>query len=802
MPRSPHDPSMQQHEALSTDELRWNCSASAFEFETTAEVEPTPGVIGQESAVEALRFGLRTNAEGQNVFVRGLSGTGRMTLVQDMLSEMELHCPPTPDRAFVHDFDRPGRPALVELPPGTGGRFRKQVEALVEFIGSELGKALSSEVVRARKNSLDRQFATEMEQITKPFDEELRERELAVVSVEAGGTTRARIAPLIDGQPATAEQVEAQRAAGKITDEQIEALEERIRESSSRMEEIGQRLGEVRGRHEQAARELFETEARELLTQRTAAILAEFPCESAGRFLSSVVEDVVERRLPHLDESDDFTALYGVNVIQERRGPAGCPRVVENAPTTERLLGGLELTLQESRTQPPHMAIRGGSLLLADGGYLILDARDILARPAAWSALVRTLRAGELEIVPTESSSSRGVPAVRPEPIPIQVKVVLIGDAYVYGALNSADPDFPHLFKVLADFDSTIDRSPEGIRFYAGVLARLAREEELPAFHREAVAVLVEHGARIASAPERLTSRFGRLADLAREAAFLAGDAERDVVTATDVRDAIHRSKSRADLPARKFRELVARGTIHVQTQGKTVGQVNGLAVISAGPLTYGFPARITATVAPGSGGAINIEREANLSGAIHTKSFYILGGLLRHLLATDHPLVFDASVAFEQSYGGIDGDSASGAEVCCLLSALTDVPIRQDLAMTGAIDQFGNVMPIGAVNEKIEGFFDTCVDAGLTGTQGVIVPRANVGELMLREDVVEACAAGRFHVHAVNHVCAALELFTGLPAGERTDKDRYPDGTVLARAQERARLYWSLLESDHGSRT
>ncbi|MEM7518212.1 MAG: Lon-insertion domain-containing protein, partial [Planctomycetota bacterium] len=344
-----------------------------------------------------------------------------------------------------------------------------------------------------------------------------------------------------------------------------------------------------------------------------------------------------------------------------------------------------------------------------------------------------------------------------------------------------------------ADFDNVIERSPEGLQQYAGIVARMAGAENMPAFHRSAVAALAEHGVRIASSGGMLTTRFTRIADIAREAAFLASerDGEKAVVARGDVEEAVVRTKRRADLPSRRFRKHLREGTIHVQTQGEKVGQVNGLAVIHSGPITYGFPARITATIGPGNAGIIDIEGRSALSGSIHTKGVQILGGLVRHLLQTDHPLAFSASLAFEQSYGGIDGDSASGAEICCLLSALSDVPLRQDLSMTGAIDQFGRIQAIGGVNEKIEGFYDTCFDAGLTGTQGVLIPQSNADDLMLRRDVAEACAEGSFHIYAVETIHQALELFTGMPAGELDEYDEYPEDSLLAIAVGQALHYW-----------
>ena len=372
----------------------------------------------------------------------------------------------------------------------------------------------------------------------------------------------------------------------------------------------------------------------------------------------------------------------------------------------------------------------------------------------------------------------------------MKLRVILVGDAWIYHLLDHYDADFSHLFKVLADFDSLIERR-SGAQQYAGVLARIAREETLLPFHRSAVAALVEQGARIGAFHGKLTARFGRVADIAREAAFLARKAAQDTVTAPHVVEAVRRTKERASLPALRFRELVRDDVIHVSTSGEVVGQINGLAVIHAGPISYGFPARITATIGAGSAGVVNIEGRSELSGSIHTKGFHILGGLLRHLLQSDHPLAFSASLAFEQSYGMIDGDSASGAEICCLLSALTGIALRQSLAMTGAIDQLGRIQAIGGVNEKIEGFYDTCKDSGTLGEQGVLIPRSNVGDLMLRPDVVKACRDGRFHVYAVDNVRQALELLTGRPAGEGGEDGSYPEGTLLAVARSKARDYW-----------
>lgn len=437
-----------------------------------------------------------------------------------------------------------------------------------------------------------------------------------------------------------------------------------------------------------------------------------------------------------------------------------------------------------------YRGIRAGAILNADEGYLILDVKDVLEEPGAWRALMRVLRTERLEIVPRELNWMRQTAFVFPEPIDIRVRVILIGDLNTYYMLDSYDSDFSELFKVLADFDDEIHRDENSIRLYAHVLASLCKSESLPPFHRSAVAAITEHGARIAARAHKLTARFGRIADIAGEAAFLS---DGKTVTADHVHQAIRRTKSRASLPSRRFWEMVENRSIIVRTTGEVVGQINGLAVIRSGPLTYGFPARITASIGPGSAGIINIEGASHMSGAIHTKGFHILGGLLRKLLPTKHPMAFSASLAFEQSYGGIDGDSASGAEIVCLLSALTNIPIRQNLAMTGAIDQLGHLEAVGGTNEKIEGFFDACNYFGLTGDQGVIIPAANAKDLMLRNDVVQACSEGQFHIYAVDNVHDAIELMTGVTAGTIDSSGHYPEGSLLATAHQRAEEFWRL---------
>jgi predicted ATP-dependent protease len=772
--------------------LRWRCDPTRLPFEDTTQVEPMPGVIGQDTAIDALRFGLETRAPGQNVFVRGLAGTGRMTLIRRQLEELRPTCPLARDRCYVHDFAQPDRPRLISRPRGRGRAFEHAVDELADFVRDDLGQALGSERTRSRKAAIDQAAHDQVRAVVEPFEKSLEEAGLALVSLPVGPVAHSVIFPVVDGKPVTPEEFELLHEQGKVGDEQYRRYGEQRQNFENALAEVNQKIHLIGRKHAETVGPMIEGEARAILREFVWRIESEFPDPAVKQFVKEIVDDVAERSLHKLGEGEDFTRRYRVNVVLAHGPGEGCAIIIENAPTMTNLLGTVDREVGPMGAfHSDHLMIRAGSILRADGGYLIIEAREVLSEPGAWKVLLRTLRTSLLEIVPPEMSLPWGATGLKPEAIDIDVKVILVGDANIYYLLDAIDPDFPHLFKVLADFDSVIPRDDQGIGCYAGVLARIARDENLPPLDRTAVAALVEHGARIAARAGKLTARFGRVADLAREGAYIARKRENGHVTGEDVREAIRRTKRRADLPSRRFRELLADGTINMQAHGSVVGQVNGLAVLHAGPLTYGFPARITATIGPGTAGVINIEREAALSGAIHTKGFYILGGLLRYLLQANHPLAFDASIAFEQSYGGIDGDSASGAEICCLLSALTVVPIRQDVAMTGAIDQVEHILSVGAVNEKIEGFFDVCRDLGFSGTQGVIIPAPNAGDLMLRDDVVEACAAGQFHVWAVGTIHEALELLTGMPAGVRGGDGKYPEGSLLARAVDRAQEFW-----------
>ncbi len=796
---------MSNFKPLAPSALRWRFDAASLDFESTSEVNPAEGIVGQPVAMEAMRFGVESSAPGQNIYVRGTSGTGRMTLVQSILQELNPQARHRFDRCYVHNFERPDRPMLLTLPAGMGPVLRQRLKEVAEFIETGLLESLSSEPMKSRRQAIRNNTQNEINQITQPLEQDLKANDLALVNLPSGQVSRTAIFPLFDGKPTPPEEISQLVQSGKVSEEQRNKIEARIKQFSSSIQETSQSASKVMKAGLQALQAFNEKEARSILGEMVEDLDSAMADEAISRFLSEVIDDVIENRLNRPAASTGGAVpppaqlVYGVNVVCSQTSRSS-PIITENSPTVANLLGTVEPEiLANGQVVSNYRGVRAGTLVLADGGYLVLDAHDVLGEPGAWRLLMRALRTGSVEIVPAELGWPMTTQSIKPEPIEISVRIILIGSSRLHYQLDQADQDFSNLFKVLADFNSEISRSAESVGQYAGVVARMCRDEDLLHFDADAVCALAEHGARIASRKGKITARFGRIADIVREAAFLATTQDVKRVGREQVEETVRRTTFRASLPSSRFQELISDGTIMIQTSGQVISQINGLAVINAGPLSYGFPARITATISAGRAGIINIEGAASMSGAIHTKGFQILGGLLRHMLKANHPLAFSASIAFEQSYGGIDGDSASGAEICCLLSALTAVPIKQGIAMTGAIDQHGHIQAIGGVNEKVEGFFDACDSMGLNGEQGVIIPHSNAGDLMLRPDVVAACEDGRFRVFAVGHVTEALEVLTGMPAGEPDDNGDFTAGSLLDLAKSRAKEYWLMSFSRPG---
>lgn len=783
---------------IPVDKLRWCFDPKNLSFQDTGQVEACDDFVGQEDAIEALEFGLCSQSHGQNVYVRGASGTGRLTMVRRMLQKLQPTTDQLKDCCYVHNFARPDRPRLIQLPPGKAAGFSKEVKKLAEFIAEDLPKSMDAQPWAAGREEIEDQIEQAVEGITKPFEKELEAQGLAMVQMQQGPVTQTAILPVVDGQPIPPEKLKSLIAKKKADASILESYEEKMPELQKKLVEISKQASEAYREGKKKLESFTENSARKLLEQASEQLLNDFPYGAVESFVQEIWQDVTDNHLardPKVDYLTVLTERYGVNIVLSHCDKTHRPVVEETSPSYLNMMGAVEPNFtSDGQATSDYRGISGGALLRADQGFLVLTVDDLIAEPGSWSSLMKTLRTGRLEMVPREAGMMRPNIVLQPEPIPIRVRVILIGDSASYYQLGAMDNDFREQFNVLVDLDDHLPRDAEGVQKYANVVRRICDEESLPMFKADAITALAEHGARIASSSGKLSARFGRIGDIAREAAYLTGceTNNQKLVSGADVKSAVARTKKRAGRPSRRFQEMVHNGTIVLQTQGRLVGQVNGLAVMQSGQLTYGFPARITSTIGPGKKGIINIEDQADMSGSIHTKGFHILEGLLRHLLVTNHPLTFNASIAFEQSYGGIDGDSASGAEMVCLLSSMTGIPVLQSMAITGAIDQKGNYQAIGGVNEKIEGFFDACHHFGLTGNQGVVIPRSNADDLMLREDIVQACKDGKFEIFQCDTIFQAMEIMLDRPSGYISAGSKsYPSDSVLGIAADRIEKLW-----------
>jgi lon-related putative ATP-dependent protease len=772
---------------LRADQLCRTCDGSQFDFETTAELEDLDEIIGQERAVGAVQFGIGIRREGYNLFALGPSGTGKRTTIGQFLDRKAAAEPVPSDWCYVNNFEQAHKPRALRLPPGQAIVLRKDMEQSIEELRTTIPAAFESEDYRTRRQEAQEEFKERQEQAFNELQNHARERSIALIRTPAG----LAVAPLKEGEVMSPDEFQ------KLPDEERKRFEKDIAEVQERLQEA---LPQAR-QWEREAREKVKELDRQVATFAVGGMMDELREKYAELpdvvdYLNAVQQDVVENvdefrkpdeapqamdiPLPPSMTSAPLLRRYQVNVLGDHSQSRGAPVVYESNPTYNNLIGRIEQIAQMGALLTDFNLIKPGALHRANGGYLILDARQLLLQPYAWEGLKRALRSREVSIESLgQALSLISTVSLAPEPIPLDVKVVLIGDRMLYYALVQLDPDFGELFKVEADFSDEMERTPENNLLYARLVATMARGEDLRPFDRGAVARVVERSARMAGDASKLSVHLLSIADLLREADYWASVAGNGVVTADDVQRAIDTQIHRADRVRERVHDRIQRGTILIDTSGERVGQVNGLSVIGLGNFAFGQPSRITARVRIGGGKVVDIEREVELGGPIHSKGVLILSSFLGARYAAEHPLSLSASLVFEQSYGGVEGDSASMAELCALLSALARVPIKQSFAMTGSVNQHGEAQPIGGVNEKIEGFFDVCKARGLTGEHGVIIPTSNVQHLMLRRDVVEAGEAGQFHIYPMRTVDEAIELLTGIPAGERDAEGNFPEGSI-----------------------
>lgn len=795
------------------DRLAWRCPAPP-------PLGALPGgddeTVGQERALAALELGFAVPSAGYNVFVTGLPGSGRTYTIQKLLERLGGPRRAARDRAYVHNFEERSRPRLLSFPAGRARSFAAAMRALVESVKLELPRALESDAALAERQAITRRWADEEKELFRALEVKVVGEGLTLVQIEEGPLSMQAILPFV-GQTAVPFETlraesEARRAFWEAEEKRLAALgrtppsDEAAREAHLKtrldeLEELAERLGEelqqvlkqARRIHREARRELAEAKgrvARRVIGEQMADLEAEWTDPAVRAHLTRVLDhmlghlelfDPLEELHASAGEEDDDDGpelgellaardsalrIYEVNVVLDASEPAGPPVILERHPTFVTLFGTIERgPAPRGDGRPDFTCVRGGSLLRADGGFLVMYARDVLLEPGAWRNLVRTLRSRLLEIQAPESALYLAPYALKPEPIPVDVKVILIGEEELYHLLSDLEEDFPKIFKVKAEFDSTLDAGGGGLERFFRVVQRIIQEEALPPITPDGLAAVAEHAARLAGDRARLSTRFGEVADVLREACYWAKRAEppQELLDAEAIRRAIAAQRARHDLLDRRLERELLEGVLLVDTAGAQVGRVNALGVFGAGRHGFGKPARITAAVGAGRGGLINIEREVHLSGPSHDKGVLILAGYLRQRYGRRAPLALTASLAFEQSYGEVEGDSASLAELYCLLSAISGLPVRQSLALTGSLNQHGEAQPVGGVNEKIEGYFRLCRARGLTGEQGCLLPASNEQHLMLDPEVIEACAAGRFSVWSVRTVEEGIPVVFGV---------------------------------------
>ncbi len=781
---------------LKPDQLRKACLPESLPFDATDELTPLEEIVAQGRAVQAIGFGVGIRGAGFNLFVLGAPGTGKTTAIKRLLAREASTLPTPPDWCYVNNFADPQCPRALRLPPGRARIFQTDCERLLDELKVGVPRAFESEAYEQHRRTI-------LEELQKQTSTELEGLQGRAEALGFGLVKTASgfvIVPILRGKP--------------LKPEGFEALdEESKRQVNLKSEEVQKDLAATLRR----IREL-EREAKNRLDA--------FDREVATSAVDHLIEDVKERYADHREVQAHFEAMredvianvdlfrrgqegapgpaelvammqpgrdpfdrYRVNVLIEQVRDGGAPVVVESHPTCQNLLGRIEHQVHMGALYTNFMMARAGALHQANGGFLVLEALELLKQFLAWDTLKRTLKNRRIKIEePGEQFRLFSTVTLEPEPIPLDVKVVLIGSPWLYYLLHAYEPEFRELFKVQVEFSEYVARTPENILAFARLLATCCREEGLKPFERSAVAKLVEHSSRLVEDQERLATTFSDLLDVAREASFWAGQNEHNRVTAGDVQRAIEAKIRRSNRLEERLQELITEGTLLVDTAGAVVGQVNGIAVIPLGEYHFGKPSRITARTFLGRGGIIDIAREARMGGKIHSKGVLILSGYLGGRYVQQVPLTLSASIAFEQLYEEVEGDSASSAELYAILSSLSGLPISQGLAVTGSVNQQGEVQAIGAVNAKIEGFFDVCRARGLTGEQGVLIPASNVRHLMLREDVVEAVAAGQFHVFPIHTIDEGTALLTGLEAGERGPDGTFPEGSLNALVQERLR--------------
>ena len=785
--------------------LRAVCDPKKLKFKTTGDIDQLDEILGQTRALDALRVGTELKHSGYNLFVLGGNGTGRYSTVKSYLTKKAEEENAPSDWVYVHNFESAHHPLALQLPAGQANSFRDAMEDLIDDLRRTIPEVFNSDEYREKRRAIDTSFEEKQDLAFAELSEKAQKQEVAILRTPMGFG----LAPTSNGQVLKPE------VFNHFPKEQRAEVENKIAALQIDLTAVLEQLPLLQKDHRNEVKEL-NAELTGVIVDGSIKTIAEHfeGIDSIQRRISSVRRDLIDNTEVFLSEpsSDEEAILpespmvqkrdprynrYRVNVIvaNDSDGDAkGAPLVFEDHPTLSKLIGRIEHLSQYGALVTDFTMIRPGALHRANGGYLVLDVRKVLSEPFVWEALKRALRGHSVKIVSTaDELGLTSTISLEPEPIPLDVKVVLIGERMFYYLICDLDPDFGDLFKIEVDFDDEIDRSEDNIKLYARLIATIAKGQKLKPLDASAVARVIEETARLAEDSQKLSLRVGLLTNILQEANYWAGVDDQKIIAALHIERALMEQYRRSNRIQQLSQESIERGTHLIDTKGAMIGQINGLSVLSLGKLSFGKPSRITARVRSGSGKVIDIERESKLGGPLHSKGVLILSGYLAAQFAQDVPLSLWASIVFEQSYGGIDGDSASSAELYALLSALSDVPIKQSFAVTGSVNQLGVIQPIGGVNEKIEGFFEICKARGLTGEQGVLIPASNVKHLMLKPEVVVAAKAKKFHIYPVETIEQGIELLTGLKAGVRQKNGRFPKNTINSLVEEKLHRFAEL---------
>ncbi len=779
---------------IPVDKLRWRLDPATLPIETTEDLEPLKEIIGQKRGIEAFRFGMGMDKPGYNVFVTGMAGTGRMSTVRKLLEEISDNSGKVPDDlCYVNSFKEPESPILLRLKPGVGSEFRKEVRDFVETLKKEIPQIFESQDYLMRKKEIMEEYDKKGKGFFRDLDKRVREEGFSLVDVQVGQIKRPEVMALVDGNPVTIDQVEDMVEKGRFPKEEFDELRKKQSKLREEIDQIFLELRDLQKEIQEKMEEMDRLMFMKMATEFSKPIKDKYEDKKIERYFEEMLEDMTDNLksffaqpqqgvpgMPMLLPQGDPFQPYQVNLLVDNSDQKGPPVVVESYPTYRNLFGSIERVVDRSGLwRTDFSKIKVGSFVKANGGYLVLNLLDAIIEPGVWLALKRALKTKKMEIQTYDPFYLFTTTGMKPEPIEMDLKVVVISDNYVYYRLMSFDEDIEKIFKVRADFDTSMDKNEESIRKFSEFIKMKKDEEKLRPFDRTAIAALIEHAVRMTGRQEKISTSFPVITDLLGEAEYWADQENQSVVQEHHVDQAIEAKEYRSNMIEERIQEMIDRGTVMIDVEGEAVGQVNGLSVYDLGDYMFGKPSRISVSTSMGRGGIINIEREADMSGSTHNKGVLILSGYLRKKYAQDKPLTMSASIAFEQSYGGVDGDSASSTEIYALLSSLSDIPLKQYIAVTGSVNQMGEIQAIGGVNQKIEGFYYCCQQLGLTGEQGVMIPRSNIKDLMLRKNVVEAVEKGEFHVYAVKTIDEGIEILTDKEAGEKNSDGTYPEGTI-----------------------